>query len=48
MHLFIEQDKANMPLWLGVGPAGIIQCPYDNRNDCSVVRHGLLVVIATT
>ena len=27
------QDKNNIPLWLGVGPSGIVQCLHENRND---------------
>jgi hypothetical protein len=32
-HYFEVKDKNNTPLWLGVGPNGIVQCLYDNRNE---------------
>ncbi|XP_003382747.1 PREDICTED: FERM domain-containing protein 4A-like isoform X2 [Amphimedon queenslandica] len=32
-HYFEVKDKNNVPLWLGVGTNGIVQCYLDNRNE---------------
>ena len=35
------KDKSGNQLWLGVGPNGIVQCPYENRMDPTMVSgHG--------
>lgn len=33
----LPKDKSGNQLWLGVGPNGIVQCPYENRMDPTMV-----------
>ena len=38
----MPKDKSGNQLWLGVGPNGIVQCPYENRMDPTMVSGAIV------